>query len=134
MQTATQALPNSRTTLWAGRIISALVVAFLIFDGVIKVLKLGPAIEATVQLGYPESLIIGIGIMELACLALYVFPRTNVLGAILLTGHLGGAIASQVRIGAPTFNIVFAIMIGVLMWGGIYLRDEQLRALIPLRR
>ena len=134
MQTATQALPNSRTTLWAGRIISALVVAFLIFDGVIKVLKLGPAIEATVQLGYPESLIIGIGIMELACLALYVFPRTNVLGAILLTGHLGGAIASQVRIDAPTFNIVFAIMIGVLMWGGIYLRDEQLRALIPLRR
>ena len=134
MQTATQALPSSRSALWGGRIISALVVAFLIFDGVIKVLKLGPAIESTVQLGYPESLIIGIGIMELACLALYVFPRTNVLGAILLTGHLGGAIASQVRIDAPTFNIVFAIMIGVLMWGGIYLRDEQLRALIPLRR
>jgi len=134
MQTASQALPSSVPALWAGRIVSALAVLFLIFDSVIKVLKLAPAVEATVQLGYPESLVIGIGVIELVCLAIYIIPRTSILGAILLTGYLGGAIATNLRAGTPLFNIVFPIIIGALIWGGIYLRDAQLRALVPLRR
>ena len=133
MQTATQTMSSSTTMLWIGRIISALAVLFLIFDGVIKVLKLAPAVEATTQLGYPERLIITIGILELACLAVYVFPRTAVLGAILLTGYLGGAIATNLRAGAPTFNVVFPTIIGALIWGGLFLRDARLRALVPLR-
>jgi DoxX-like protein len=134
MQTAAQAVPASKATLWAGYIISALAVLFLIFDGVIKVLKLAPAVEATIQLGYPESLIISIGVIELVCLAVYVIPRTSILGAILLTGYLGGAIATNLRAGTPLFNVVFPIIIGALIWGGIYLRDAQLRALVPLRK
>ena len=134
MLSATQTVPVSKTMIWAGRIMIAIAVLFLIFDGIIKVLTLAPAVEATVQLGYPESLVLGIGIIELACLAVYVIPRTSVLGAILLTGYLGGAIATQVRAGSDLFPVVFPIMIGVLVWGGIFLRDDRLRALIPLRK
>ena len=132
MQAATQALPSPRAALWAGWIISALAILFLIFDGVSKVLKLAPAVEATVQLGYHESLVIGIGVIELVCLAIYIIPRTSILGAILLTGYLGGAIATNLRAGTPLFNVVFPIIIGALIWGAIYLRDAQLRALVPL--
>ncbi|MEO7909563.1 MAG: DoxX family protein [Roseiflexaceae bacterium] len=130
MQTVTQT--NSRTMLWAGRIISALAVLFLIFDSVIKVVKMAPAVESTIQLGYPESLVITIGVLELACLAVYVFPRTAVLGAILLTGYLGGAIATNLRAGTPTFNVVFPVIIGALIWGGLFLREARLRMLVPL--
>ena len=119
--------------LWAGRILSALAVLFLIFDSVIKVLKLAPAVEATTQLGYPAGLVIGIGVLELACLAVYVFPRTAVLGAIVLTGYLGGAIATNLRAGTPVFNVIFPAIIGALIWGGLFLRDARLRALVPLR-
>ena len=112
---------------------SAVAVLFLIFDGVIKVLQLAPAVEATVQLGYPEHLVLGIGLIELACLAVYVFPRTSVLGAILLTGYLGGALATQVRVDAELFPLVFPIMMGLLLWGGLYVRDDRLRLLLPLR-
>ena len=134
MQTAAQTLPSSTTARWAGRIISALAILFMIFDSGIKVLKLAPAVEATLQLGYPESLVIVIGIIELACLVVYVIPRTAIFGAILLTGYLGGALATNLRAGTPLFNVVFPIIIGALIWGGIYLRDAQLRALVPLRR
>jgi hypothetical protein len=134
MQTATQTLPSPRTTLWAGRIISALAILFLILDSVIKVLKLAPAVESTTQLGYPESLVITIGIIELVCLAIYVIPRTSIFGAILMTGYLGGAIATNLRAGTPLFNVIFPIIIGALLWGGIYLRDQKLRELVPLRR
>jgi hypothetical protein len=134
MLSATHAVPVVKTTLWAGRIISALALLFLIFDSVIKVLNLAPAVEATTQLGYPASLVIGIGILELACLAIYVIPRTSVLGAILLTGYLGGAIATQLRAGSALFSVVFPIIVGVLIWGGLFLREDRLRALIPLRR
>lgn len=133
MQTAPQPMSSSTTMLWAGRIISALAVLFLIFDSMIKVLKLAPAVETTTQLGYPESLVITIGILELACLAVYVFPRTAALGAILLTGYLGGAIATNLRAGTPTFNVIFPVIIGALIWGGLFLRDARLRALVPLR-
>jgi hypothetical protein len=134
MLSATQTAPATKATLWAGRILSALAVLFLIFDGVIKVLNLAPAVQATTQLGYPESLVIGIGIVELISLAIYTIPRTSVLGAILLTGYLGGAIATQVRVGSPPFSIAFPIIIGALIWGGLFLREERLRALIPLRK
>jgi hypothetical protein len=134
MLSAVQTLPVVKTTLWAGRVISAFAVVFLIFDTVIKVLNMAPAVEATTQLGYPASLVVGIGMIELICLVAYVIPRTSVLGAILLTGYLGGAIATQVRAGAPLFSVVFPIIIGALLWGGLFLREQRLRTLIPLRR
>jgi hypothetical protein len=134
MLEATRSVPAVKTTIWAGRIISALAVLFLVFDGIIKVLNLAPAVEATTQLGYPASLVITIGVLELICLAVYVIPRTSVLGAILLTGYLGGAIATQVRAGTPLFSIVFPIIIGALIWGDLFLRDERLRTVIPLRK
>lgn len=126
-------IQRSKGTLWAGRVLSALAILFLIFDGIIKVMQLAPAMEATTQLGYPESLVLGIGILELACLAVYVIPQTSVLGAILLTGYLGGAVATQVRAGSDLFSVIFPIIVGLLFWGGLYLRDNRLHALIPLR-
>jgi hypothetical protein len=127
--------PVSKTMLWAGRIISALVVLFLLFDALIKVMKLPPAIEGTTRLGYPESLVFGLGLLELVCVVLYVIPRTSILGAILLTGYLGGAVATNLRVGNPLFSYILApVYFGVLIWGGLFLRDNQLRALIPVRR
>jgi hypothetical protein len=133
MVTATQTAPTVKTTLWAGRIISLLAVLFLAFDTIIKVLNMAPAVEATTQLGYPASLVISIGVLELVCLAVYMIPRTSVLGALLLTGYLGGAIATQVRAGSPLFSVVFPIIVGAMVWGGLYLRESRLRALVPLR-
>ena len=121
---------GSTKTVWAARIVSAIPVLFLIFDGAIKVLKLAPAVESTVQLGYPVGVIVGLGLVELACLAVYVVPRTAALVAILLTGYLGGAIATHVRIGSPMFSMIFPVMIGALLWGGLFLRDERLRELL----
>jgi hypothetical protein len=118
--------------LWAGRIISALFVLFLLFDSVIKVMRLAPAIEGTARLGYPKSQVLSIGIVELVCVVLYMIPRSSILGAILLTGYLGGATATQVRLEDPWF--VFPIAVGVLIWGGLFLREDRLRGLIPLRR
>jgi hypothetical protein len=117
-----------------GRVISGLVVLFLTFDGVAKVLMVPAVIEASAQLGVPESVIAGIGLVLLACTALYVVPPTAVLGAILLTGYLGGATATHVRMGGPVFPVVFAVLVAVLVWGGLYLREPRLHALLPLRR
>ncbi len=130
--TTTIATPTAM--LWAGRVITALAVVFLLFDSVIKVLQLAPAVEATAQLGYPERVVFGLGLLELVCLVVYVFPRTSVLGAIMLTGYLGGAIATHVRNGSDLFSLVFPVLIGGVLWGGLFLRDHRLRALIPLRR
>jgi DoxX-like protein len=131
----TRIAAGSTKRLWAGRIMSGLAMLFLAFDGVIKVLKLAPAVEGTIQLGYPASVVFGLGIVQLVCLIIYVIPRTAVLGAILWTGYLGGAIATHVRIGNPLFtHTLFPIYVAVLVWGGLYLRDERLRAVIPLRR
>lgn len=127
--------PISKGTLWTGRIMSTLPALFLLMDGVGKLVKPAPVVEGTVQLGYPESVLLGLGIVLLACTILYVIPRTAVLGAILLTGYLGGAVATHVRVGSPLFtHILFPVYVAVLIWGGLYLRDERLRALIPLRR
>lgn len=129
--TQTSSVPN--VTLWGGRISSALAALFLLFDSIIKVLSLSFAVEATTQLGYPTSAIVGIGILELACLVIYLVPRTAVLGAILFTGYLGGAVATHVRVGSDLFSMLFPLFIALLLWGGLYLRDPQIRRLLPLR-
>ena len=121
----------SKTRLWTGRVLSGLVVAFMVMDGVMKLFKPAFVVQATVQLGYPESTIVGIGITLLFCTLLYVIPRTSILGAILLTGYLGGAVASGVRASTPLFNIVFPIVFGGIAWLGIWLRDQRLRELVP---
>jgi hypothetical protein len=130
-----QSVPPSKRRLWTGRIMSTLPALFLLVDGVGKLVKLAPVVQGTVQLGYPESVLLGLGIVLLSCTVLYMIPRTAVLGAILLTGYLGGAVATHVRVGSPLFShILFPVYLAVLLWGGLYLRDERLRALIPLRR
>ena len=113
---------------------TTLAALFLTFDTVLKVLKLRPAIDGTVSLGYPVESVQMIGFVELACLVLYLVPRTSVLGALLLTGYLGGAIATHVRIGNPLFtHILFPIYVALFIWGGLYLRESRLRELLPLR-
>ena len=134
MQAHIQTAPVSKKRLWAGRIISALPALFLLMDGVMKLVKPAPVVEATVRLGYPERVILGLGIVLLACTVLYLIPTTSVLGAILLTGYLGGAVATHVRVGEGLFPVLFPVMLGVLIWLGLYLRDNRLRVLIPLRR
>lgn len=120
--------------LWVGAAFSALAVLFLIFDATIKVAKLAPAVEATAQLGYPEAMVGVIGAVELICTLVYAIPRTSVLGAILLTGFLGGAVASHARIDSPLFShVLFPVYVAILAWGGLFLRDRRLRGLVPLR-
>jgi uncharacterized protein YndB with AHSA1/START domain len=125
-----QIAPVSKKAIWAGRILSALPVLMLLLSGVMKLVKPAPVVEGFTHLGYPESLSLGIGILELVCTVLYVIPRTSVLGAILLTGYLGGATATHVRVGEPFFA---PVILGVLIWGGLVLRDSRLRDLLPLR-
>ena len=120
---------SNKRGLWAGRIISGLPVLFLLIDGIMKLVKTAVVVEATVQLGYSESVIIGLGAVLLACTIIYLIPRTAVLGAILLTGYLGGAIATHVRVGNPLFNIIFPAILGAMLWGGLYLRNERLRSI-----
>jgi hypothetical protein len=125
--------PISNKRLWAGRVISGLPTLFLLMDGGMKLYKPRVVVEATVQMGYPESVIVGIGVALLLSTLLFLLPRTSILGAILLTGYLGGAVASQVRVSAVPFNIVFPVIIGALLWGGLWLRDRRLQTLLPLR-
>src|ERR1700730_17715129 len=135
MEITTQTAPVSKAQIWAGRIISALPILFLLFDGVIHLTRIAPVVDSLNQLGYPIGLALGLGIIELVCVVLYVVPPTSVLGAILLTGYLGGAVASNLRIGAPLFsNALFPVYVGVLLWAWLYLRSNRLRALLPLRR
>jgi hypothetical protein len=122
---------QSKKILWTGRIISALVILFLVADSVGKIVKLTPYLEGTVKVGYPASLVVPLGIVLLICTVVYAIPITSVLGAILLTGYLGGATATHVRVGQPFW---FPVMMGVLLWAALFLREERLRALIPLRR
>ena len=118
-----------------GMVLTTLAALFLTFDTVLKVLKLGPAVEGTVSLGYPLGSVRVIGIVELVCLVLYLVPRTSVLGALLLTGYLGGAIATHLRIGNPLFtHILFPVYVALFVWGGLFLRDPRLAELLPLRK
>ncbi len=132
MPSVVQTAPASKTMLWTGRVISALMIVFMLFDAGVKVLKLPAAVEGTVRLGYPVSTIQPIGVIALVCVLLYAIPRTSILGAILLTGYLGGATATQVRVQDAWF--IFPPILGALIWAGLYLRDEGLRALVPLNR
>lgn len=130
VQSATQTAPVSKKMLWAGRIISALPVLLLLMAGTIKLIKPAPVVPGFAHFGYPERLILAIGILELTCAVIYAIPRTAVFGAILLTAFMGGATATHVRIGEP---FITPVMVGVLAWAGLFLREERLRALLPLR-
>jgi hypothetical protein len=124
----------SKKGVWTGRVLSGLVVLFLIPDGIIKFIKPAPVVDAFAHLGWPLSLANTIGILLLVCTAIYAIPRTSVLGAILLTGYLGGAVATHLRAGDPLFShVLFPTYLGAMVWLGLYLRDERLRALVPLR-
>jgi hypothetical protein len=119
---------------WGSYILSGLAILFLLFDSIIKVLKLEVAVQGTKELGYPESQVVGIGLTALTCTILYAIPKTSVLGAILLSGYLGGAIATHVRLENPLFShVLFPVYLAIFIWGGLYLRDHSLRLLIPLR-
>ena len=134
-QSAAQTASLSKGRLWTGGVMSTLAALFLIMDGVMKLMKPAFVVQATVQLGYPESVIIGLGIVLLACTVLYLIPRTAVLGAILLTGYLGGAVGTHFRIGDALFcHALLRGSLAVLLWGGLCLRDPRLRTLIPLRK
>jgi hypothetical protein len=120
----------SKVRRWTGRILSTLAVLFLVMDGGMKLFKPPFVVQATVQLGYPVSTIVGIGIVLLFCTALYVIPRTAVWGAILLTGYLGGAVASNLRAGTPAFNVAFPILFGAVVWASLVLRDRRLEHIL----
>ncbi len=125
----------SNKALWTGRIMSGLVILFLIFDAVIKLVPLDIVNETSRELGIPEHLARTLGVLTLIGVLLYAWPRTSILGAILLTGYLGGAIYVHVRAGSPLFShTLFGVYLGLLIWGGLYLRDGMVRALIPLRQ
>ena len=125
---------RSSAMLWTGRVMSAIVVLFLLMDAGMKLADVEPVQEAAQQLGWPLPLDRMLGVIDLACLVLYAVPRTAVLGAILMTGLLGGAIAAHLRLLDPLFtHTLFGLYLGLLAWGGLWLRDERLRALIPLR-
>jgi DoxX-like family len=133
MQTAIVTRPQTASAatlrVSAGRVTSIFAILFMLFDGVTKVLQVPAVLQAAAQLGFGASATVGIGLLALACTALYTLPRTTLLGALLLTGYLGGAVAIQVRLGAPLFSVLFPILFGVLVWGGVALRDRRVRAL-----
>ncbi|WP_031498214.1 DoxX family protein [Bryobacter aggregatus] len=134
MNSATDTPLLSKKRLIAGYVLTALVALFLTFDTVLKVLRLAPAVQGTAELGYPADAVLWIGLIELVCVVLYLFPRTAVLGALLLTGYLGGAIATHLRVGNPLLShTLFPVYIAFLLWGGLYLREARLRAVIPFR-
>jgi hypothetical protein len=121
---------SSKKALWTGRVLTGFAALFLLFDGVIKFFLTPEAATATADLGWPLEAVRGLGFVELACLALYLIPRTAPIGALLWTGYLGGAIATHLRIGNPWFShTLFPIYVAVFVWGGLYLRDRRVRAL-----
>jgi hypothetical protein len=130
MQPTIQNAPASATGLWAGRILSGLAVALFIVTGSFALLKPAMATQGFAHYAYPDGVLQRIIATELLCALIYAVPRTSVLGAILLTGYLGGATATHVRVGEPFY---LPIIVGIVVWLGLYLRDERLRALIPLR-
>lgn len=134
MVSNTQTTNREKIMIWTGRILSTLLVLMLILDCVVKFMKPNPVVESFKQLGYDPNLAFGLGVLLLTCTILYAIPRTAVLGAILLTGYLGGATATHVRVGAELFSVLFPGILGILIWGGLFLRDERVRALLPLRR
>lgn len=128
-----QIVSSSKITRRVGVGLSAVGAAFLLVDSIIHIMQIDSVRESATQLGFPSGSMLGIGVLELACVALYVVPRTSVLGAILLTGYLDGAVAAHVRVDDPLFSTtLFPVYLGVLLWAGLYLRDERIRALVAL--
>jgi hypothetical protein len=137
MPTIAEKAPVSKPALWLGRVLSGLVILFLLFDGAIKLVPWPVVTETMDRIGYgsSETLARSLGIITIVCTVLYAIPPTSILGAILLTGYLGGAMASHLRIGSPLFtHILFGFYLGLMLWGGLWLRDKSLRASIPFRR
>lgn len=132
MQAITHAPTSSSGRLWTGRVVSFLPALFLLVDAIMKFFKPAVVVDTTVQLGYKESAIVPLGVVLLLSTILYLIPRTSVLGAILLTAYLGGAVATHVRVGAGVGPIIFPVIMGVLIWVGLYLRDRRVRVLLPL--
>jgi DoxX-like protein len=119
---------TKRGALWAGRVLSGLAVVFLLFDASLKLFQLPLALEATTQLGYAQSVVWTLGLIELLCLIVYLLPRTSAVGAVLWTGYLGGAVATHVRVGSPLFShTLFPIYVAAVLWSGLWLRDQRLR-------
>jgi len=125
-----EAVAPKRWQMWTGRVLSALPILGMVLSGAMKVIQHPKVLEGMHKFGYPDGAIMGIGLLELSCAVVYAIPRTAVLGAILVTGYLGGAVATHVRIGDP---FVAPLLLGVFAWAGLFLRDERLRALLPLR-
>ena len=124
----------SRAALWSGRVLGGLPALFLLVDAAAKLIKPEPVVKGTIELGYPEAAIVPLGVVLLASTILYLVPRTAVLGAILLTGYLGGAVSAHVRVGNPLLtHTLFPVFFGMMLWGGLVLRDRRLRALLPFR-
>ena len=137
MSSLTDTAPVSRSALWSGRVVSGLVIVFLLFDGAIKLVPWPVVTETMDRMGYgsSETLARSLGLITLVSTVLYAVPPTSILGAILLTGYIGGAIASHVRIGSPLFShVLFGFYLGLMVWGGLWLRDRSLRALLPFSR
>lgn len=133
--TDTTSNTTSKGRLWTARIMSGLAILFMLFDGIFKLIQPDPVVEGTLELGFAEHHITVIGILALVSILLYAYPRTAILGAVLLTGYLGGAIATHVRLDNPLFShVLFPVYVAVLAWGGLWLRNARLRALFPLQR
>ena len=133
--TATEERSSGRGAAWTGRIISGFAVLFMLFDSITKILQTPYVIKASANLGYPASDIPVIGMILLRCVVVYVIPRTLIIGAVLLTGYLGGAVESNLRIGTPLFsNILFPVYFGILVWTGLYLRNRRVRDLFSLKK
>jgi hypothetical protein len=119
-----------KNALWTGRILSGLVALFLAFDATIKLLAVPAAVEGTAKLGFPPGSLFALGLIQVICLIAYLVPRTAVIGAILWTGYLGGAIATHLRTGGPLFSLIFPFIVAALLWGGLWLRDRRTRAVV----
>ena len=143
MQSENTIVKNSKAMTITGWVLSVLVILFLLMDGIVKLLPIPDVIEIGRKIGFADGAMIPVGIVIVICTVLYAIPQTAMLGAVLLTGHLGGAVAMHVRVSAPEnnlgfggepFSIIFPIIIGLFIWGGLYFRDGRLRSLIPLRK
>jgi hypothetical protein len=131
-QPAATVAPVSKKMLWTGRVISAIPVLLMLFSASLKLLKAAPVVQGMPRYGYPESQIVIIGVLEFLSCVIYLIPNTAVLGAILMTGYLGGATATNFRVSDPSY--ILTVLLGVFVWGGLFFRDARLRALIPFRR
>ncbi len=132
--TDVQPVSFSRARIWTGRVLSGLCVLFLVFDGVTKAIREPHVVQAMAQGGYPPDVVTPLGLTLLVCTLLYAIPRTSLLGAVLVTAWLGGAVDSMVRMNAPGHPFLFPVVFGVLVWLGLYLRDERLRSVVPWSR